>query len=399
MTLNRILVLAAIYCAGVGAAAQISKLIPVLGAVQEWYDVTLPAATLLVSVIGAGGLVFGMVVGDLVVRAGLARSLAAAAFVALAAGLALTFAPTFPTLGAIRVLESTAHLVVVTAAPGLMSRIAPAEHRTTVLAIWASFFGVAFVASQALAATGFASAAPATFLRVHVILFVPFILALALAPLRGALRDERRDRSIGRGLPPLAAYVPIRLDAVVLAALSFACHSGTTTALLTLFPGEATLRYSLRPEAVALLSVSLPVVWLIATLGASAVLRRSSATTALVAGCVIVLIALAVLAAAPCLAGFSLPVAFVGFGLVQAAVFARIGELATDSGHVARLSGCYTQLGNAGILVTAPVVAALIPHLGTMALPLSAGAATLGILAFQLASRRAQVGGAGVAGA
>lgn len=389
MTAGSLFALATIYCAGVGAAAQISKLVPVLGTVGAWYGVDLPSAALLVTGIGIGGCLFGMVVGDLVSRAGLARALAGAVVLAIASGLALPLAPSLGAAAAIRVIESLTHLVIVTAAPGLMTRLVPPERRAAVLAVWGSFFGIAFVASQSLAAAGLADAAPVAFLQGHVLLFLPFLLALRLAPLRETLREERACGRWSVRVPSLAALLPSRVDAGVLASLAFAFHSGSTTALLTLVPVEAQSRFSLAPADAAALAAGLPVVWLVATLLASAVLSRTRTVPVAVAGCIVVVASLAALAADPSLAVATLSLAFVGYGCIQAAVFARIGELARDPADVARLSGCYTQLGNIGILVCAPLVATSIPALGALALPLCTGIAAVGILGLCLASARA----------
>lgn len=389
MTASRLFALAAIYCAGVGAAAQISKLVPVLSTVGAWYGVDLPSAALLVTAIGVCGCAFGMVVGDLVSRAGLARALAGAVALAVASGLALPLAPSLGAAAAIRVIESLTHLVIVTAAPGLMTRLVPPERRAAILAIWGSFFGIAFVGSQSLAAAGLAAAAPVAFLQGHVLLFIPFLLAQHLAPLRATLREERACGRWGVRVPSLAALLPSRLDAGMLASLAFAFHSGSTTALLTLVPVEAQSRFSLAPPDAAALAAGLPVVWLVATLLASVVLSRTRSVPMTVAGCILVVASLAALAADPSLAVVTLSLAFVGYGCIQAAVFARIGELARDPADVARLSGSYTQLGNIGILVCAPLVAAIMPILGALALPLCAAAGAVGILGLCLASARA----------
>ena len=116
----RIITLATLYLSGVGAAAQIAKIIPVFGYLEASKGLSLSDATLTMSAIGFSAILLGAIVGRIIVSLGLWRMLAIASVTSIIAGLILPAMPNFQTLLAVRVVEGIGHLVIVSAAPTLM---------------------------------------------------------------------------------------------------------------------------------------------------------------------------------------------------------------------------------------------------------------------------------------
>lgn len=337
-----IFALVALYLAGVGAAAQIAKIIPVFGYLTDDIGITLPQATLVMSAIGFAAVLLGSMAGRAVVDLGLWRVMCLACALAIGAGLVLPLAGSMTTLLSLRVIEGLSHIAIVAAAPTLMMALVPKSRAPLIMGVWATFFGVAFGASQAFALTGLADTAPAAFLRWHVILFVPAVFV--------AVHYWRAHRLPA---PRIAAWplLPTELSREqLLVSGVFMLHAGLFTSML------AFAQTRIGGDAGAALAPILPLLSLAAAFLGAPILLHAGALTIFVFGTAFVSVCLT-------LAWFHNPLlgymgAFLGVGWMQVGVFAFIGELAKTQEEGSATNGAYTQLGNAGNIAIPYVVSA-----------------------------------------
>ncbi|MFV0643300.1 MAG: MFS transporter [Sphingomonadaceae bacterium] len=333
--------LAALYFAGVGAATQIAKVIPVLGYLTA-QGLSVSQATLVMSAIGIAAIAFGAVAGQMVVDLGLWRVMAVASVVAVVAGLTLPLAQGFATLMLLRIVEGLSHIAIVAAAPTLMITLAPPARASLVMGIWASFFGVAFALTHVFALSGLNLSDPVAFLRWHVIYVIP---ALGFG-----LWHWQQDSTV----MPLVrnwALVPRGLiRAQLLAALSFLFHAGVFTTMLVF----AQMRIG--GETGAFIAPLLPLISLAFVFVGSSLLAVAGSVPLFLTGAGVASIALLVALMWVPLEGYIC--AFAGVGLMQLGIFARIGEVCNTNQATSATNGAYTQLGNVGN-VAIPYLASL----------------------------------------
>lgn len=135
---------AALFIAGLFAAAQFAKLSLTIPMMQEAYPNARNWVPTIVSINGIVGLVFGVVAGAHVVRRGISRMLILALAVASAVSLFQSLLPPIGFFALSRVIEGVSHLVIVVAAPTIMAQISSDKDRPFVMGIWASFFGCSY---------------------------------------------------------------------------------------------------------------------------------------------------------------------------------------------------------------------------------------------------------------
>lgn len=332
--INKILVLI-LYLAGVGAAAQIAKLVPVFTYIETAYELSLPQVTFVMSAIGVAAIVLGSVAGQVVVMLQLWRAMAISLVIAVLTGLALPMTDSFVTLVVLRLLEGIGHIGIVTAAPTLMVSLVAQRYAGKVLSLWASFFGVAFAVSQAIAYGNIDENHPKMFLSLHVLYFFPALIFC----IPRALKDSYSTQTTWRRLK----FLPISLDKKQFGlAMSFLFHAGTFTSMLTF--AQSRIGGS---EGIIVAPV-LPIVSLFFVfLGLIALSRINGFKMFLIGASVCSLGLVAAIS-------FPLPsyfLAFSGIGFMQAGIFASIGSVAFGEKETSALNGAYTQLGNLGNLL------------------------------------------------
>ncbi|AXQ93766.1 MFS transporter [Cereibacter azotoformans] len=347
-----------LWFAGLGAAAQFSKVGVIFGPISDLYggasEVTLG---LVVSVVGFAGLIFGTTAGLLVARLGYRRVLVTALVAGAVLSLAEAMLPALPQMLVLRALEGVSHLAIVVAAPVLIAQIAPPSRQGFAMTLWSSFFAVAFaftawIGRPLVAAWGI----PPLFL-VHA-LYMAGCAMLVLA----VLPADPKDRGAARAPAPLLRqHVEIYASARVAApAIGFFCYTLVYVALLTLLPPETdhpAFLASAMPLASILLSLTLGV-WMLGHL---------SAVTMVQGG-----FGLAILAVLGLWAGWGqdLPMQAAALalaaalGLVQGASFAAIPQLNPTGEDRARAAGAVAQLGNLGTTSGTPLLAALMAGQG-----------------------------------
>lgn len=348
------LTVALIFCAGLGAAAQFGKISILFADLSAHYAGASPVAMgWMVSVVGLVGLFFGAMAGLLVGPAGPARIMVAALAAAAGASLIQSLLPAYPLMMALRVVEGVTHLAIVVAGPVLMAAQATPRSRGFVMALWGSFFGMAYaILAETLppltAAFGLGSAFVA-----HGLWMAACALALwSLLPRDAVIPAPATGNILSRHA---AIYRSPRIAAP---ALGFVCYTIIFVALLTLLP-------PLVPEATrGLVALGMPLISILVSLTLGVwMLRHLTAVQTVQAGFACAALAVVVLWAgwdmAWPMAAASLGIA-AAFGLVQGASFAAIAELNASEGDRAMAAGAVAQLGNLGTVTGTPLLAFLL---------------------------------------
>ncbi|HZA84537.1 MAG TPA: MFS transporter, partial [Actinomycetes bacterium] len=367
----------------------------------------------LVSAITAVAALLGTPVGLWVRRRGGRRALLAGLAVLAAAGWAGAAAPGVGWMLAARVAEGVGFLLVVVAAPTLMTQLAAKEQQPAVLALWGTGVAVGLAASAAaggvLAPLGWRP-----WLALPGLLAVPLAAAVALLvppdpPGHGSGGIAGGGAALDRGVPRTppagaadppepAAGAPGRLRAgdlrvPALLASGFCAVVLIASALLGMLPTflveERAGGNSAAGTATALVALSsvlgsLVAGWLLGRglgprpLLAAALLMPLAAFPVVRAGGSI---GASVLAAATLLAAN---------GVVIAAVFAAVPRMAAAPDHLAVVNGLIAQLGSAGTLLGPPLFALAVAAAGWGTFPPLVAAFTgLGLAALLLAEKGA----------
>lgn len=329
--------IAALYLAGLIAAAQFAKVSLTLGALAAIY----PGAPVAFAVSGVAvmGILFGVYAGGITAAIGPRRAILIALALSALASAGQAALPGFPALMALRVAEGAGHLVLVVAIPTLMAGLSTPADRPVVMGLWATFFGVGFAVSALLIGENAGMAYGA-----HGALAAAMGLALWRMLPRG-IAAERRP------LPRLSDHLTIYSTPRLFApGLGHGIYTFMFLALITYLPVAL---------AAPWLAVALPVAGLSGAMAAGLLARRIPPGR-LVWTSFLAVVALFVLcavsgAAAPLVA----VVAMAASGIVAGGNFAAVPWLNDTEGDRALANGALAQLGNVGTFSGTPALAAL----------------------------------------
>ncbi len=353
---TNVALVAVLWLAGLGAAAQFGKFAVLFDMVAGQYGPT--KSGFVVSVVGIVGLVFGTTAGLMVERIGLKRVVIGALI--LGAGLSAVQATDLPfgPLMLTRVAEGFSHLGIVVAAPVLISRVTAPRHYGAAMSLWSSFFGVSF----ALMAWG-GNKLGAAFGPWAVFLGHSGFMALIAAMVVTLAPSDDIDRS--KGLFPdnfagrhLVIYASPWISGP---AVGFVCYTAMYVALLTLLPtlfvgSERDFVASMAPLLSIAVSLTLGV-WLLGFVTAWRLVRAGY----VVSGIFGVLLAFAW--GTPAAVWLALAL-LGGLGIVQGASFASIPQLNAGLAERSQAAGALAQLGNLGTTTGTPILAALVAWVG-----------------------------------
>ncbi len=348
------LIVIAVFCAGLGAAAQFGKISILFDHLSAFYAGQGPVAMgWMVSIVGLVGLVFGTVAGLLMGQVGARRAMVVALCVAALASAAQAVLPPYPVMMALRVIEGASHLAIVVAGPVLMARAATPETLGLVMALWGSFFGLSFAGLAAIAPGIVGTYGIGAVFQGHAVW-----MAVCAVVLWGLLpRDVLQPAAEQGGW--LARHAVIYASPRIAApALGFFCYTITFVALLTLLTPE------IPPAQRAMVAFWMPLAAIIVSLTLGVViLRVLTAVQTVQLG-----FALAALAAVALWAswGNGWPMAMAAlslsgaYGLVQGASFAAIAQLNPAANDRAMAAGALAQMGNLGTVTGTPLLAWLL---------------------------------------
>ena len=374
----------AIWCAGLGAAAQFGKMsviFDVLGQVYPGHGSV--GIGIMISIIGMVGLVFGTTMGMLVARIGPKRAMLWALAMGALMSLVQSFLPPFAVMVATRLPEGLAHLAIVVVGPTAIAATASKRFQGLVMTLWGSFFGLTFSVLAWIGPSLVANHGAGLLFRLHGLWLLLCLAALA------ALMPRDPDR---RGLPPLPGLWALHRDTyssprIAAPAMGFVCYTITYVALLTLLPGAVAQGWGpFLAVAMPLISIAVSLTFGVALLTILPALRLVQMGFAMMAVAAVGLW-MTWGSGAP-EAGFALLLASC-MGVVQGASFASIPQLNATPGDRASAAGAIAQLGNFGTTTGTPLMAWLLLHQGKDGLALFLiGFAVLGIAVHAIQARR-----------
>ncbi len=366
-----VVLVVALWAAGLGAAAQFAKIAVVLPELGALYPGRGAALGFLLTSISLLGVVLGLFAGWLGGLVGLRRLLLAALGVGAVLSAFQALLPSFSVMMLSRVLEGLSHLGIVVTAPTLIGTLTPVAVRGMAMTLWGTFFGVAFAITAWLGVPlAHGSGIPALFLAHAAVMVLTAIVLWRLLP-----RDAERAMTV----PALdlasivarhrAAYASAR---IVAPALGWLFYTATFVALVTILPTRVP------GDARAWVAGAMPVASIMVsmTLGI-ALLRVMPAVGVVCAGFATAIPAAFGLLVWP--GSIWVPVALAGaLGLIQGASFAAIPQLNPRPADQALANGAVAQMGNTGNLIGTPLL------LGAIAFGDMGAVVALVILAYAL---------------
>ncbi|MEL6204260.1 MAG: MFS transporter [Pseudomonadota bacterium] len=352
MNRSTLLLIVLFWLAGLAAAGQFAKItVPFIEVVAAYPHAGNLSAWLLssVSLVGA---ILGLTSGSLVARFGAERTLLVGLLLGGALSLAQSIGLSFGWMLATRIVEGVSHLLIVVAAPTLISRVAVGWLQGPALALWSTFFGVTF------ALVGWLGLPFVERYGVHAMFLAHAVSMFALTAVFFVIfrrgdgdRPQSADAAAGAAPPILAQHLrAYRSAAIVAAGAGWPFYTCTFVALLAILP--SLLPQELRQPITTLM----PLMAVVVSLTIAPFLLRALGG----AGVAILGFALGCLAVITGAFGTPLPVLalliFVTFGLIQSGTFAAVPELNATDQDRALAYGVVAQTGNFGNLVGTPLL-------------------------------------------
>jgi MFS transporter, DHA1 family, inner membrane transport protein len=347
--------IAALWCAGLCAAAQFAKVGVIFPEMLKLYPDAGAAAGFLVSLLSFLGVVLGLVAGILVAKFGYRNLLLAAlVFGALVSAWQATLPP-FPLMLASRLLEGASHLIIVVAAPTLIAQLSSDRHRAAAMTLWGTFFGVAFALVAWFGLPLVRVYGPASLFIVHASAMAAVALLLfAMLP-----HDRPIDATALTFDDIIKRHLQTYASAFISApAMGWLFYTLSFVSLLTLLPN------TVAPEARAFIVGAMPLASIMSSMTIGVfLLRYLTAIQVVITGFAAAMLCTTFLWFVPgsvpgCVALFG------ALGLVQGASFAAVPQLNSESQTRAYANGAIAQMGNLGNLSGTPVLLLMLASMG-----------------------------------
>jgi len=346
----------ALWCAGLGAAAQYGKISVVFDQIGVLYPDAGTAVGFSVSLVGFLGILFGVVAGAYVSAFGYRRTIVVALWIGAAMSLLQALHPSFGLFLTSRVAEGLSHLGLVVAAPTLIAQISSDRVRGLTLTLWSTFFGVAFALLAWFGLPLVDWIGVTGLFAVHGAFMALMAMGLQWA-MRTVTPPKRRPPPKMTELPALhlSIYRSPRISAPASGWIFFTmCFVSILTVMPTFIdPAIRALVIGAMPLASIVVSLTLGV-WLLRYIAAVQVVQLGFAVAA---------IAMLWLGAMPGSPGGCMLLA-AGMGLVQGASFAAVPELNNSTDTRAEANGAMAQAGNLGNMIGTPILVWVIGFFG-----------------------------------
>ncbi len=371
-----------IWAAGLGAAAQYGKISVVFGPLAQVYPDAGAGLGFAVSLVGAVGIVLGVVAGVLVARIGFRRALISALLVGAAMSAVQALLPPMPVFLLTRIVEGAAHLAIVVAGPTMIAQVAAPGARGVALTLWGTFFGVAFAVLAWLGVPLAEARGLGPLLLAHALYMAAMAGILwrvlprfTVPPSRASLGDLWRAHGRIYSSPAIGAP-----------ALGWLFYTFCFVSVLTVLP-------PFLPEASRALTIgAMPLMSILSSLTLGVwLLRHVSAVQVVLLGFVLCAGLSAALLALPGTPWLALSVG-AALGLVQGASFAAVPQINPDPKDQALANGGMAQMGNLGNTMGTPVMVAVIAGAGYAGLMLVLCAVFLAGLSVHLVLARLRHG-------
>lgn len=343
-----------IWIAGLGAAAQYGKISVIFDRLPGIYPDAGAALGFVLSLVGAVGIVLGIVAGVFVARIGYRRALLTGLVAGAAMSAVQALWPPLPVFLGTRILEGAAHLLIVVAAPTLIAELAAPSDRGRALTLWGTFFGVALAILGWLGLPLADESGPGALMLAH----GAFMLGIAaiLWPKLPTLVAEPRVVTLADIVSAhRRIYTSPRIGAP---ALGWLFYTICFLSALTLLPPF------IAPEWRVFVIGAMPLLSILSSMTIGVALLRVMAAWQLVTlgfvASALAVVALAVFPGDP-FAAMGLGLAI---GLVQGATFAAVPELNAEAETRSLANGGLAQMGNLGNTIGTPVMLTVIAGAG-----------------------------------
>jgi predicted MFS family arabinose efflux permease len=345
-----------LWCAGLGAAAQFSKLSLVFADLEAFYTdgQASPLFGFILSIISFLGIVFGLTAGLIVARVGFRTMLLMGLILGAVITLIEAILPPLPIMMALRLVEGASHLIITVAAPTLIAQITAARFLPVAMTLWSTFFGVAYALTAVIGPLLIAAYGLPSIFVAHAVWMIVIAAFLWLA-----LPNDRDTDQAAPITNLLRQHITVYTNPATSApAFAWLFYTLTFVSLLAVLPPfidetARTLTVSLMPLAGIATSMTLGVV----------LLRFMSPVHVVIIGfaaAATVNIAFAFAPANPILC----VALFATLGLVQGPNFAAIPALNASATDRAHSNGAVAQMGNLGNTFGTPIVLGMIAVMG-----------------------------------
>ena len=329
-----------VFVIGLNAAAQVIKISLTLHPLSIEFDRSLPEISILVSLVGLISILFGLVTGNIVAAFGARRVMLIALLIGAFTSLLEALLPQFLLMSILRLIEGFSHLALVVAAPAMLARVANDRDRPIAMALWATFFGMAFAIGTVVVPKLLAWGGLQLLFASHG--FFLLILTVLLA------WRAPYSKKMSLNLKFLSThFTTYSTPELCTPGLGFVFYTFIYVAFLTFLPDVVSHQSW---------QFWLPLLSLTATLLAGWLARFLNVLTISLTG-----FSMIVAGGFAVLANFELAIwiMFIGLGLVPAAQFAMIPVLNVSEADRAIASGAIAQMGNIGTASGTPVFAIL----------------------------------------
>jgi MFS transporter, DHA1 family, inner membrane transport protein len=360
----RVLLALAIWCAGLGAAAQFGK----MSVLYDQLGLAYPAHQgveigILISLIGTIGLIFGTTSGRIVMARGPRRVMLGALILGAVVSLLQSLMLPYPVMLATRIPEGISHLAIVVVGPTAIAATATPRWQGLVMTLWGSFFGLTFTVLGLYGPEIAETHGIGRLFQYHAIWLLLCAAGLWLLMPRDPPRPDLPQQSLLN--LHLTTY---RSPTIAAPALGFVCYTVTYVAILTLLP------HAVQPAWSTTTAVAMPLVSILVSLTLGVFLLRFVTAVRLVqiGFAITILAALGLFATwghGPSETIFACVIA-ASMGIAQGASFAAIPQLNPSPEHRALAAGAIAQLGNLGTTTGTPMLALIIAASGITGLTL-----------------------------
>lgn len=345
-----------LWLAGVTAAMQFAKMSIGFQAFQVDLGVEPATVSALMAACGFFGLLFGLAGASITAALGLRLTLLVALIVAATISLVQATAPAVELFYLTRLIEGATNLFIVVAAPSLIVACAPARKAAPALALWGTFYGVAFGVSGALGPKLLSMGGTQALLIAHA------ILAISVAALLATRSISEPEAPSGHRIGFNAAETLRRLwadnrravsrKATLVPGFIFLFHASIYLGLLIFVPLMAP-----SPSIQSMLHVGMPLISITATLAVGHIANAGMTPGSILNfgfPTLVGLVFLLINAPSPLAFGLIGLTLMATSGLMQGSIFILPPRLAQEAGDDALAFGLIAQLGSLGSII-API--------------------------------------------
>lgn len=345
---NPTILILALWAAGLGAAGQFAKVSASFEALGAVYPVSDTQLGLIVSVISLMGIILGLTAAQFVSSIGFRKMLVSALFFGGFLSLVQGTLPPYWVLMVSRILEGLTHLAITIAAPTLIAVLSTDKNRGFFMALWSTFFSVAFAAMTWFGPGVIQEYGTGALFYLHAGYMIVIGLMLLLWLPKQAIPATQF-------VPNFQEIVQRHLRAYkspfeFAPALGWLFYTLTFVSVLTLLPAHVS-----EGQRTTLLPL-LPLASIVSSLTIGAFLLRYIPAYRLIQ----IGFAFGAFAAAALLYGITAPLVYIGLfaalGLVQSSSFAAIPQLNRSADSQALANGGMSQMGNLGNSLGTPIM-------------------------------------------